>query len=116
MSHDGTTPQDASLPKKNPVPLTVDMVKNMIKYNRFTVSTPTKGRIGTHFRLLQNVYDEKNVRLIGFYFCRKCEEVLYYISKAGTQPLERHVRRCEANGSELQFYRCTLFLFRLNIT
>lgn len=76
--------------------LTEDIVKNYIEYGQFNVQVHTAtGRVGAHYRLLRDVFDEDNVKVPCFYYCPICRDVIQKNAANGTTPLTRHVEKCE---------------------
>lgn len=47
------------------------------------------------YRILQDVHDNNNERLPGFYHCRACHKTIEYAVKGGSQPLLRHANACD---------------------
>lgn len=60
------------------------------------------GRVGRFYRVIQDVFDENDVQLVGFYQCRVCSDVIECNVCKGTAKLNRHANYCAPEGSTSQ--------------
>lgn len=53
------------------------------------------GRTGKFYRVLQDIYDKKDIRITSYYHCRVCNDVVWYPVQKGSSPLNRHADACD---------------------
>lgn len=54
-----------------------------------------KGRIGKFYRIMDDIFDENDDAVAGFYYCRECHEVVECKVSGGTAKLNRHADDCD---------------------